>query len=75
MSRGAKTIPSSGGNPLRDNARRFQERKLNRLAVLRVSTPRGRRRKKYITKVETATYKELIIAVARELQKRDRRPV
>jgi hypothetical protein len=43
---------------------------LDRLAVLRIRTPRGRRRKKYLTKVETARYKDLIVAVARDLQDR-----
>ncbi|QOT19650.1 hypothetical protein [Paenarthrobacter sp. YJN-5] len=64
-------LPSTGGNPMLDNRRRLQERKLDRLAVIRVRTPRGRRRKKYITKVETARYKDLIIAVALELRNRN----
>ncbi|GAA4033585.1 hypothetical protein GCM10023063_16660 [Arthrobacter methylotrophus] len=64
----SKTIPSIGGDPVRDNFRRHQERKLDRLAVLRIRTPRGRRRKKYLTKVETARFKDLIIAVARDLR-------
>lgn len=56
-------LPSAGGNPVRD-------RKLNRLAVIRIRTPRGRRRKKYLTTVETARFKDLIIAVARDLAAR-----
>lgn len=63
-------LPSAGGNPVRDNFRRHQDRKLNRLAVIRIRTPRGRRRKKYLTTVETARFKDLIIAVARDLAAR-----
>lgn len=65
-----RRLPTAGGNPARDNFRRLQNRKLDRLAVLRIRTPRGRRRKKYLTKVETARYKDLIVAVARDLQDR-----
>jgi hypothetical protein len=70
MTRRSKTIPSPGGSPARDNFRRLQNRKLDRLAVLRIRTPRGRRRKKYLTKVETARYTDLIVAVARDLRNR-----
>lgn len=66
----SKTVPSPGGNPARDNFQRLQNRKLDRLAVLRIRTPRGRRRKKYLTKVETARFKDLIVAVARDLRNR-----
>ena len=66
----SKAIPSPGGNPSRDNFRRHQTRKLERLAVIRIRTPRGRRRKKHLTKVETARFKDLILAVASDLHNR-----
>lgn len=56
-----------------DHRWRLQERKLDRLAAIRVRTPRGRRRKNYISEIETARYRELIIAVARDLRNRNAR--
>jgi hypothetical protein len=65
-----RRLPTAGGDPARDNFRRHQERKLERLAVIHIRTPRGRRRKKHLTKIETARFKDLIVAVARDLRAR-----
>lgn len=69
-----KSLPSSGGNPVADNIRRLSERRLDRMArgAFRVATPRGRGRKKLLTTTGRTEYKNLILAVARELKARSK---
>lgn len=68
-----RSMPSTGTNPRLANAQRAFDKRLDNLAKLTIETPSGRRRKKYITKVETAVYRDLIITVAQELQSRRNR--
>jgi hypothetical protein len=65
-------LPSSGGNPELDNDRRASDKALSRTmrGWMRLKTPGGRRRKKDVMKVEGARLRELVIAVANELQRK-----
>ncbi len=65
-----RSMPSTGSNPRFANQQRAFDKHLNKLSKITLVTPAGRRRKKYITKMETAAYRDLIIAVAQELQQR-----
>lgn len=60
------------GNPRYDNRSRALNRK-NRLALrnVRFKTPKGRKRKKELTKIEGANYIVLINEVMLDLWKRD----
>lgn len=63
-----RSMPSTGANPRLSNRKRAFDKKLDKLAKISILTSGGRRRKKYVTKIETATYRDLIIAVAADLQ-------
>lgn len=65
-------LPSPGGNPVLHNRRRASDKALSRTmrGWMRLQTPGGRRRKKYVMKVEGARLRELVIAVANELQRK-----
>lgn len=65
-----RAMPSKGVSPRLANAQRAFDKRLDKLAKITLDTPLGRRRKKYIMKVETAVYRDLIISVAHELQQR-----
>lgn len=65
-----RSMPSTGINPRIANEYRAFNKRLDNMAKLTIKTPGGRRRKKYITKVETANYRHLIILVAQDLQNR-----
>lgn len=69
-----RSLPSPGGNPARDNARRLRDRRLDRVVkgAFHVATPRGRGRKKFLTNTGRTEYKNLILAVARELKARSK---
>lgn len=71
----SKQIPTSGGSPFRDNTRRRDERKLdhwcNQIHITNENGRIARKRKKYIHNTERANYRELIISVAKHLE-RDR---
>jgi hypothetical protein len=71
---GTKTIPSTGGSPAEHNRYRASEKALDRVmeGFMRVETPSGWRRKKHIMKVEGARLRELVVAVARDLQAKRR---
>nr|WP_231704693.1 hypothetical protein [Arthrobacter caoxuetaonis] len=63
-------MPSPGRSPYRSNDERRSERALARVAVFRISTPGGRRRKKAILRAEVPRYRELIRCVAMDLAAR-----
>lgn len=56
------------GNPQVDNRHRNMNRALNRVCQrsMRISTPKGRRRKKFLTRVEYQRYARVVAAVAEE---------
>lgn len=65
-----RSVPSSGSAPSVHNRRRAKEKSLDRVmnGRMRVHTPGGRRRKKYLMKVEGARLRKLVVAVANDLQ-------
>lgn len=66
-------MPSAGEPPALNNRRRSSKKSLDRTMKgwMKVQTPGGRRRKKHITKVEGARLRELVVAVAGELARRN----
>lgn len=68
------SLPTLGGTPAVDNRRRLYDRRLDLLVAsnLRIRTPRGRRRKKHLTIIESANFKNLIVAVSRDLAQRSK---
>lgn len=68
-----RNMPSKGTSPAANNRARAAAKALDRTmhGWMKVRTPSGRRRKKYITKVEGARLRELVVAVAHELRTRN----
>lgn len=63
------------GNPRYDNQSRQMNKALRaQLAYFQVATPRGRRRKKQLVRVEGATYLRIISEVAFDLWRKERSP-
>jgi hypothetical protein len=69
-----RNLPSTGLPPAVNNDRRASKKALDRTMKgwMKVRTPGGRRRKKYITKVEGGRLRELVVSVANELHARRR---
>lgn len=67
-----RSLPSPGAPPAVNNARRASQKALDRTMKgwMKVRTRGGRRRKKYLMKVEGARLRKLVIAVARDLSTR-----
>lgn len=67
-----RSLPSTGMAPAGHNARRASNKALDRTMKgwFRIHTPGGRRRKKYLTKVEGGRLRALVVAVANDLHTR-----
>jgi hypothetical protein len=67
-----RNLPTTGLEPSVNNARRASKKALDRTLKgwMKVHTPGGRRRKKYITKVEGGRLRALVVAVANDLYAR-----
>lgn len=67
-----RNLPSRGMAPTVNNHRRASKKALDRTmrGWMKVRTPGGRRRKKYLTKVEGGRLRALVVAVANDLHAR-----